>query len=51
MIHNAHCDICNDTVSQAHKNKVEHNDEISFAALLALVPVMTLTLFSLMGLI
>jgi hypothetical protein len=51
MIDNAQCDICDNAISQTHKNIDKQNDDISFAALLALVPVMTLTLFSLMGLI
>ncbi len=51
MVHNRHCDICNDTVVQTYKNNNGQKDDISFAALLALVPVMTLTVFSLIGLI
>ena len=51
MVHNAHCDICGNTAEQSHKKQNGQNDDISFAALLALVPAMTLTLFSLMGLI
>ncbi|MEA3323016.1 MAG: hypothetical protein U9Q12_02230 [Patescibacteria group bacterium] len=50
MVHNNCCTICDDVVTDTSK-KVEKNDDISFAALLALVPAMTLTLFSLMGLI
>jgi len=50
MVHNNYCTICDDVVTDTSK-KVEKNDDISFAALLALVPAMTLTLFNLMGLI
>ncbi len=43
-------DCCGEDIIKEHK-KIEQNEDISFAALLALVPAMTMTLFNLMGLI
>ena len=54
MVTNHHCSVCDGEteVNIIEKQKsIEHNEEISFAALLALVPAMTMTLFNLMGLI
>lgn len=50
MVHDKCCTLCDDVITDTSK-KSEKNDDISFAALIALVPAMTLTLFSLMGLI
>ena len=52
MVHNEHCSVCDgDTSMVVEYNTVEQKDDVSFAALLALVPAMTMTLFNLMGFI
>ena len=56
MVHNKYCSICNidieeSIISDVENNKINQGEEVSFAALLALVPAMTMTLFNLMGLI
>ncbi|XLQ20716.1 MAG: hypothetical protein ACKUBY_02990 [Candidatus Moraniibacteriota bacterium] len=56
MVHDKHCSVCDgdnvqeEVVKKGHE-KIEQKEDISFAALLALVPAMTMTLFNLMGLI
>ena len=55
MVHDKHCSVCDggntEEVTKIEYKKIEQNEDISFAALLALVPAMTMTLFNLMGLI
>lgn len=55
MVHDKYCSICDtnaeDEITKTKQITAEQSDDISFAALLALVPVMTMTLFSLMGFI
>ena len=57
MIQNNHCTICEhisveDIPQNTHiMQKNDQHEETSFAVLLALVPAMTMTLFSLMGIV
>ncbi len=57
MIQNNHCTVCEhisveDIPQETHIiQKNEQYEDTSFAVLLALVPAMTMTLFSLMGIV
>lgn len=57
MTNENYCAICDGTQSKKNEDKInvpighEEKEEISLAVLLALVPVLTMTLFNLMGLI
>jgi len=52
MVHNKHCVVCDEVSNEEiMHSKIQQKEDISFAALLALVPAMTMTLFSLMGFI
>ena len=52
MIRNEHCSVCDsDTSIVVQHNTTEQKDDISFAALFALVPAIMMTLFNLIGFI